>query len=81
MSAITFDTLKLSRKLESAGFTHEQATGAAAALADSFESEVVTESKLDLRLKELELRLIKWLIPLLLGQAAIVIAAIKLLST
>jgi hypothetical protein len=33
MNALTFDTLKLARKLEAAGFYPEQAAGASAALA------------------------------------------------
>ena len=35
MNALTFDTLKLARKLEAAGFSPEQAAGASAALAET----------------------------------------------
>jgi hypothetical protein len=35
MNAFTFDTLKLARKLEAAGFSPEQAAGASAALAET----------------------------------------------
>jgi hypothetical protein len=35
MNALTFDTLKLARRLEAAGFSPEQAAGASAALAET----------------------------------------------
>ena len=44
MTAVAFDTLKLARRLESAGFTHDQADGAAAALAETFSAEIATRS-------------------------------------
>jgi hypothetical protein len=44
MTAATFDTLKLARRLEGAGFTRAQADGAAEALADSLSNEIATES-------------------------------------
>ena len=44
MTAVAFDTLKLARRLESAGFTHDQADGAAAALAETFAGEIATRS-------------------------------------
>ena len=44
MTAVAFDTLKLARRLESAGFTHDQADGAAAALAETFSGEIATRS-------------------------------------
>ena len=44
MTAVAFDTLKLARRLESAGFTHDQADGAAAALAETFSAEIATKS-------------------------------------
>jgi hypothetical protein len=43
MTAVAFDTLKLARRLEGAGFTREQADGAAEALADSFSNEIATK--------------------------------------
>jgi len=46
MTAVAFDTLKLARRLESAGFTREQADGAAEALADSLSTELATKSDL-----------------------------------
>jgi hypothetical protein len=44
MTVVLFDTLKLARRLEGAGFTHEQADGAAAALAETVSGEMATKS-------------------------------------
>jgi hypothetical protein len=43
MTVVTFDTLKLARRLEGAGFTRAQADGAAEALADSLSSDIATK--------------------------------------
>lgn len=90
MSTIVFDTLKLSQKLTNAGFTREQADGAANALAESFGDEVVTKGYLDMRLKELEERtnirlmglkaeILKWMFGALFAQAALIATLVKLL--
>ena len=55
MSAVAFDTLKLATKLEQAGFSAEQAKGAATALSEVLGDELVTKTYLDSRLKELQL--------------------------
>ena len=47
MNMVVFDTLKLSQKLEGAGFTREQATGAAVALSDTFTDNVATKGDVD----------------------------------
>ncbi len=60
MTAVTFDTLKLARRLESAGFTREQADGAAEALADSLSNEIATKgdiSELRAEIRTLESKL------------------------
>lgn len=46
MNAVVFDTLKLSQKLEAAGFTTAQAQGAAAAIADTFTEDLATRRDL-----------------------------------
>ena len=79
MSTIVFDTLKLSHKLIEAGFTREQADGAAKAIAESFGDEIVTKKHLDMRLAELKTDLLKWVSGLLLAQAAVVATLVKLL--
>ena len=84
MTAITFDTLKFSRRLEASGFTPQQATGAAEALAETMQAELVTHGILRSEVQSLEVRLLKWLIPLLLGQTALTVTLtvtlVKLLS-
>lgn len=54
MSAVAFDTLKLADGLEKAGFTREQATGAAKVLAESFSSELATKADLSALRAELK---------------------------
>ena len=80
MSNVAFDTLKLSRKLESAGFTRDQAVGAAEALAETMDDNVATKSDLrevknelssDIRDVETRLtgqiRLIQWMLALVIA--------------
>ena len=54
VATIAFDTLKLARKLEAAGFGREQAIGAAEALAETIGEAVVTREYLDHRLSMTE---------------------------
>ena len=79
---VVFDTLKLSQKLEGAGFTREQATGAAKALSDTFTDSVATkadvdvvraemremEGRIDVKLEAVkgEMRLIRWMLALVI---------------
>ncbi|MFO1127730.1 MAG: hypothetical protein U1E66_04740 [Rhodospirillales bacterium] len=84
MATLTFDTLKLARKLEAGGFTHEQATTAAEAFSDSFreQADVATKSDvIDLRAEfHRELAAVVWKIAaLLLAQAGAIVAILKLL--
>ncbi len=46
MAAIAFDTLKFVEKLESGGFTHQQAKSAAQAFADATGEQLVTKNDL-----------------------------------
>ena len=58
MAAIPFDTLALARKLEQAGFPSGQAQDTAAALADVMgQAQLVTGEHMDMRFRELDLRL------------------------
>ena len=77
MTTITFDTLKLVRKLESAGFSIDQAEAVADAFRDA-SGEADLASKRDIRELELkiesrfeqvkgELTLIKWMLGIMLG--------------
>ena len=77
MATITFDTLKFVRKLESAGFSMDQAEAVADAFRDA-SGEAELASKRDIRELELkieslfeqvkgELTLIKWMLGIMLG--------------
>lgn len=78
MTTITFDTQELVNKLRAAGFPQEQADAVIRAITEA-QSELTT--KADLR--ELEHRLkadiIKWVASMLLIQAGLVAALVKLL--
>ena len=81
MHTMTFDTLKLARKLEASGFTQQQAVGAAEAMAESL-AEVsglaTKEDVSDLRrdLAETKADLLKWMFGALAAQTAF-LSAIK----
>ena len=118
MNAISFDTLRYVKRLQSGGFTPEQAEAQAEALALAIGDSLATSDELkitetaletridraeaalearidkteaalrkdinDLRLeiraeiREANLGLIKWIVPMLIGQTAIVAALVKL---
>lgn len=73
MTTTTFDTLGYAKKLESAGFTRQQAEAQAAALREMIEDRIAT--KQDLR--ELELRL-KYDLTIRLGGIVVACTAILL---
>ena len=75
---MTFDTHTFVKRLTRAGMPEEQAETVMAALRESREaglSHLATKADLT----ALEVRMIKWLVPLLLGQAAVIVALVKLL--
>lgn len=70
MAAITFDTLKFTKKLKEAGFPEAQAEALVdAVLSATSEAELVTRKDLQIELAPLktDLMLIKWMLGLLLG--------------
>ncbi len=91
MTTITFDTHKFIRRLESGGFTSEQAE----AVTDAFkaaqdEQRPLTQEYLDFRLKaevadlkaemtNMKIDLIKWVTGALIAQVAVIAALVKLL--
>jgi len=80
MSTATFDTLKFVRKLTDAGIPREQAEAEAEALVDALGgADLVTKAYLDARLESAKADIIKWLAGLLLAQAGLVAALVKLL--
>jgi hypothetical protein len=74
MATVSFDTLRFPRKLEQSGFTHDQAVGAAEALADTMGESVATKADLN----ELEMRLTVRFGTMLAAAVAIVVALDKL---
>ncbi|WP_295878345.1 DUF1640 domain-containing protein [uncultured Thiohalocapsa sp.] len=86
MSAITFDTLKFARALKNAGVPDEQAEAFADAFRDATSDELVTRDYLNARIADVETRIeaakadiVKWMAGLLIAQAAVVAALVKLL--
>ena len=79
MSAVTFDTLKFAKKLEAAGLPTPQAEAIAEAFREATSEELVTRDYLDARLEAAKGDIIKWVAGLLLAQAALVAALVKLL--
>ncbi len=93
MNAFTFDTLKLARGLETAGFPHEQALKTAEVFAETMGTEVATKSDLRELEHHLEAKIaavrteigtakaeiLKWMFGGMLGQIAVLAALIKLL--
>lgn len=89
MNAMAFDTHRIVKRLKEAGFSDVQAETVTDVLRegrDSDLSQLVT--KADLRAEMSTLRaefadfktdLMRWLVPLLLGQAALIAALVKLL--
>ena len=87
MAALTFDTHKFIRKLEQAGFDTRQAEAVAEAFREaSGEAEVTTrrdlremELRLEARIADIKFDLVKWIAGMLLAQAGLVAALVKLL--
>ena len=74
MSAITFDTHKVVRKLQEAGFDEKQAEGLTEAMRAAIdESELVTKKYLQIELAPLkaDLNLIKWMMGALIAIAVV----------
>ena len=80
MAAIPFDTLALARKLEQAGFPARQAQDTLAALADVMgPAQLVTQDLLELKLRDLEQRLISKLGAMVAASVVAVATLVKLL--
>lgn len=69
MAAVTFDTLKYSKRLVEAGYTQQQAEAAAEVqrevLNEALDSTLATKE--DIRRLELELAVMKWMLGTVLG--------------
>ncbi len=80
MTAVPFDTLKLADRLQSGGFTAEQARAAASALAEvGTTADLVTKEHLDSRLRDLEQRMTIRLGSIIVVAVGVLLAAIRYL--
>ena len=71
MALATFDALAYFEKLKAAGVPEEQARIQAEALKAALDGQDVSRDYLDAKMKELELRLLKWQLGIGLALAAI----------
>lgn len=87
MATITFDTLKFTRMLEASGMPPEQAEAIAEAFREAAgQADLATrqdlrelELRLDAKISEIKFDLVKWIAGMLLAQAGLVAALVKLL--
>jgi hypothetical protein len=86
MTSATFDTLNFAKRLEQLGFTREQSEGFAQLQREIVDERLATKQDIkDLRaeMREMEYRLTvnitKWVAGMLLAQAGVVAALVKLL--
>jgi hypothetical protein len=81
MAAITFDTLKFVERLRAAGVSDEQAKAEAEALAEALgEAISLRELATKADLESPKADIIKWVAGLLIAQAALVTALVKLVA-
>jgi hypothetical protein len=73
MQTLVIDTNGIVKKLEQRGFSRTQAEGITEALKELDVSTLATKSDL----KDLELRLVKWIAGMLLAQGALIVALIQ----
>ena len=81
MNSITFDKLAYLEALKAGGFNDKQ-SHAADALDMALRQTVATKAdilEVKHEIRASELRIIKWLVPALLGQSALIVALVKLL--
>ena len=81
MATTTFDKLAFIDALKNSSVPEEQARAHASALDSALRETVATKSDiqgLDFKIQELKVDLLKWIVPLLLGQAALVAALVRL---
>ena len=76
-ATLIIDTNGIVKKLEQRGFSRTQAEGITEALKELDTSALATKIDLKDELKNLELRLIKWMTGMLLAQGALIVALIQ----
>jgi hypothetical protein len=74
-----FDTLKFTKRLEAAGMPADQAEAIVEAFGDAMGAELVTKDFLKAEIEAAKYDLVKWIAGLLLAQAGLVTALVKLL--
>lgn len=79
MAIITFDTLRFTKRLEAGGLPPEQAEAIAEAFSEATGTELVTKDYLKAEIEAAKNDLIKWMAGLLLAQAGLITALVKLL--
>ncbi len=87
MTTLTFDTLKFVHKLRDSGMPENQAEALAEAFVQiSNEAELATrqdlrelELRLDAKISDIKFDLVKWIAGMLLAQAGLIAALVKLL--
>jgi hypothetical protein len=79
MAGISFDTFRFTKRLESGGLPPEQAEAIAEAFAEATGADLVTKDDLKAEIEAAKNDLIKRIAGLLLAQAGLVTALVKLL--
>lgn len=74
------DTLQLYERFKAANLDERAAKEIAAALREITENNLVTRQYLDIRLAELKADIIKWVAGMLVAQAAVIAALVKLIG-
>lgn len=77
---IAIDTLQLYERFKAANLDERAAKEIAEALREITENNLVTRQYLDIRLAELKADIIKWVAGMLVAQAAVIAALVKLIG-
>ncbi len=85
MSSVAFDTLKFAEKLESGGFTAQQAKAAAQAFAEASADQLATKTDLAIiatksDLAETKAEILKWMFGTIGFQTIVILGAVLALS-
>ena len=79
MATITFDSYNFIDRLTQVGMAEDQARAIADGLKDLSLENVVTNKDLRVSIAELKADLLKWLVPILIGQAALIATLVEIL--
>ncbi|MCL4457280.1 MAG: DUF1640 domain-containing protein [Nitrospirae bacterium] len=74
------DTLKLYERLKAADLPEKAAKEIAEVIKDTVDERLVTKEYLDIRLAEVKVDIIKWVAAMLVAQAAVIAALVKLIQ-